>query len=52
MASITASSVAVRAVAGRSTFLSGSSRVSAVAPRAVVKRSVVVRAEGEVSEKE
>ena len=47
MASITASTIGVRAVAGRKTFMSGNSRVSAVAPKAV-KRNVVVRAEGEV----
>jgi hypothetical protein len=49
MASITASSAAVRAVAGRSAFLAGSSKVSAVAPRAIQARKFVVRAEGEVS---
>ena len=48
MASMTMSSVAARAVSARATFR-GSSKVSAVAPKAVAKRNVVVRAEGEVS---
>jgi len=48
MASLTASSVAARAVAGRSVFLKGSSRVAAVAPKSAAKARVVVRAADEV----
>ena len=48
MASITVSSVAARAVAGRKTFLAGSSRVSAVAPKSAMKARFTVRAADEV----
>lgn len=47
MASITVSSVAARAVAGRKTFLAGSSRVSAVAPKSAMKARFTVRAADE-----
>jgi hypothetical protein len=48
MASITASSVAARAVAGRKTFLSGNARVSAAAPKHAMKARFAVRAADEV----
>ena len=47
-ASITASSVAVRAVCGRKTFLSGNARVVCAAPKTTTKRSFTVRAADEV----
>ena len=47
MASITVSSVAARAVTGRKTFLAGSSRVSAVAPKSAMKARFTVRAADE-----
>ncbi|MDB9925169.1 hypothetical protein OAD67_02795 [bacterium] len=49
MASITASSVAVRAVVGRKTFLSGNARVTCAAPVTGRKARFTVRAADEVS---
>jgi hypothetical protein len=48
MASITASSVAVRAVVGRKSFLAGNARVAAAAPKTVNKARFTVRAADEV----
>ena len=48
MASITASSVAVRAVVGRKSFLAGNARVAAAAPKTVNKTRFTVRAADEV----
>jgi hypothetical protein len=48
MASITASSVAVRAVVGRKTFLAGNNRVACAAPKTVNKARFTVRAADEV----
>ena len=48
MASITASSVAVRAVVGRKAFLAGNARVAAAAPKTVNKARFTVRAADEV----
>ena len=47
MASITASSVAVRAVVGRKSFLAGNARVAAAAPKTVNKARLTVRAADE-----
>jgi len=47
MASITASSVAVRAVVGRKSFLAGNARVAAAAPKTVNKARFTVRAADE-----